>query len=76
MNTGASESKRVFLPPDADSDPQLGLKSLVIEYQKEKLILDEEKHFNSKFCKSHRLEEPLRDLVNKLNESVSKYKRS
>lgn len=40
IKTGLMDSKRVFSPPEKDSDPSLGVKSLVIELQKNEFKLD------------------------------------
>ena len=74
FGTGFNESKNVFLPPDLDTDPSLGIKSLVIEYKKDGLALSQQDHIESKFCKTFRLEEPLNELVLKLNEQTAKFK--
>jgi Flp pilus assembly protein TadB len=69
------DSKRVFSPPDIDSDPSLGVKSLVVEMQKSEFKFDEKKHKQSKFCKNFRLEEPLADFIGRLNSTVSPFKK-
>jgi len=48
--TGYNESRKVFLPPDCETDSSLGYRSLVVEYKKDKLTLDEDTHLKSRFC--------------------------
>jgi hypothetical protein len=74
IKTGVMDSKRMFSPPDIDSDPTLGVKSLVVELEKNEFKLDKQKHLQSKFCKHFRLEDPLTDFVGRLNSSVSHFK--
>ena len=76
LGRGRSESRKMFLPPDEESDPNYGSRCLVIEYGSAELSHDKSEHLESKLCKKLNLEQPIKRFVDKFNENVSFFKRT
>ena len=66
----------MFLPPDEDNDYENhGIENLVVKYNQHIggssfLVLDEDIHLQSQFCKDHKLEEHLKRFIDEFNDVV------
>lgn len=61
--------------PDKETDPSIGTKCMIIDYSRPKLNLNSDDYFSQPFCQKFRLQEPLKQLSERLDILVSRYKK-
>lgn len=61
-------SKKLYLMPEVETDPTIGIKCLILDYSRP--LLDVTEYLNTSFCTKLKLEEPLVNLADRLNQYV------